>query len=144
MASRMTQEKAELIAKQLILNNFDKAATLIACGYSPLYAKCGRREETYNNVLVKAEIAKIKAETEEKYIIDRDKQLKHLIEVRNEEHEKGLYSALNTTNDQINKNLGLYEADNEQRKEQNELDLEQQALIEEFMAFRRLKMLNVS
>ncbi|MBN2591625.1 MAG: hypothetical protein JXA96_17295 [Sedimentisphaerales bacterium] len=138
----ITQEKAKKIAEEYAKKGFlNQEQALISCGYSPKYARTGISRKLFANLRVKAEIAKIQAKQHKKYEITIIQQIEDIKRLRDEAWESKHFSAVNAANDQLNKHLGIYEADNEQKREQDELTDAQVADIEEFKAWKRRQLL---
>ena len=111
MTKRITQEKAENIARCLFEAKWNYTQGLLKAGYSESYARTGESNKTYLNPLVKAEIDKIKAKAAEKWDLTVDAQIKETKKLRDSADASNHHTAALTANDQLNRHIGFYNAD---------------------------------
>lgn len=117
-----------------------------ADAYNKAYPKCKANwnrltNRLMSNDVIKRRIEEIKAEIAEKQDITKEKQIERINLIYAKAVEKGDIKAALTALDQLNKYVGLYEADNEQRREQAELTELQKADLQEFIEYKHRKLL---
>ena len=92
---------------------------------------------------IKERIKDIRAANKAENELTVELQRQVTINLRNEAQTAGNYSAALTANDQLNKHCGFYLADNEQQRERAELDEQQEADLQAFIAWKHRQMLRI-
>lgn len=137
----ITQDKAESIALGYSQTEFkNKTQGLLKAGYKRSYALSGLGQRLYGNIRVKKAINKIRQGIAEKQKNSREfVTTEFLYQYAKHKEGKGLTAIRALEN--LGKNVGWFLEDNAQKQEKTVLDAEQQALYDDYLAYRRRMLL---
>jgi hypothetical protein len=139
--NRLSPEKAKAIAAEYLTNGLNKVDALKSLGYKPLYAERGGLR-LFDNVCVKAEIARMQALTAIKSGITAEKIQLGLEALRLKAEAKGDLSTAARCYELLGKSIAMF-TDNINQTDvvrQAELNAEQEAEVQRIATIRLAQM----
>lgn len=137
----ITQEKADRIAQEYAKTGYlNKRQALENTGYSKAYSRAIGLK-LYDNVCVKEAIANKMAEYAAKVGITIESVINMVVDTHARAKKANNHTAEIRAEDVLMRYLGGYELDNAQKTEKTVLDAEQQAMYDDYLAYRRRMLL---